>query len=213
MQKYYGQSAQDYYVAKCTKEKINGTFVEIGSNHPMGVNNTFLLEHKYGWSGLMIEYDDTFAHLYPSYRPRSKYLIRDATTINFREEFEKIGFPKNIDFLQLDLDVENRSTLTTLENLDTQVLEAYKFATITLEHDIYRGDYFETRKISREILSKRGYVIVFPDVHAGHPYGEHEDWYVHPDLVDMEFINKIKRTTSLKADEILKILDYYSNCP
>ena len=48
MQKYYGQSAQDYYVAKCTKEKINGTFVEIGSNHPMGVNNTFLLEHKYG---------------------------------------------------------------------------------------------------------------------------------------------------------------------
>ena len=32
MQKYYGQSAQDYYVAKCTKEKINGTFVEIGSN-------------------------------------------------------------------------------------------------------------------------------------------------------------------------------------
>ena len=127
------------------------------------------------------------------------------------DEFEKVGFPKNIDYLQLDLDVENRSTLTTLENLDKQVLDTYKFATITLEHDIYRGDYFETRKISREILAKRGYIIVFPDVHAGHPYGEHEDWYVHPDLVDMEFINKVKQTTSLKADEILKILDYYSN--
>jgi hypothetical protein len=211
MQKYYGQSAQDYYVIKCMKEKTNGTFVEIGSNHPIGVNNTYLLENRYGWSGFMIEYDNTFEHLYPIHRPRSYYMIRDATTINFRDEFEKVGFPKNIDYLQLDLDVENRSTLTTLENLDTQVLDTYKFATITLEHDIYRGDYFETRKISREILSKRGYIIVFPDVHAGHPYGEHEDWYVHPDLVDMEFINKVKQTTSLKADEILKILDYYSS--
>lgn len=210
MQKYYGQSAQDYYVAKCTKEKINGTFVEIGSNHPMGVNNTFLLEHKYGWSGLMIEYDDTFAHLYPSYRPRSTYLIRDATTINFCEEFERLKFPKNIDYLQIDLDVENRSTLTVLENMEKQVFADYKFATITFEHDIYRGDYFETRKLSREIFERYGYVRVFSDVHAGAPYGEHEDWYVHPELVDMTYINKLKQDTPLNASEIIKILDYHS---
>lgn len=211
MNKYYGQSAQDYFVEKVMKGKIYGTFVEIGSNHPIGVNNTFLLEAKYGWSGFMIEYNGEYVNEYKLYRPRSKYFIVDATTLNFREEFEKVNFPKNIDYLQIDLDVENRSTLTTLENMDKQVFDDYKFATITFEHDIYRGDYFETRRISREIFTKRGYVLVFPDVHAGEPYGEHEDWYVHPDLVDMDFVNKIKTTESLRSGEIVKRLDFYSS--
>jgi hypothetical protein len=210
MQKFYGQSAQDYYVEKVMKGKTFGTFVEIGSNHPIGVNNTFLLEHKYGWSGFMIEYNGEYINEYKLYRPRSYHFIRDATTIDFREEFEKVNFPKNVDYLQIDLDVENRSTLTTLENMDKQVFDNYKFATITFEHDIYRGDYFETRRISREIFAKRGYVLVFPDVHAGEPYGEHEDWYVHPDLVDMDFVNKIKTTESLRSGEIVKRLDYFS---
>jgi hypothetical protein len=211
MQKFFGQSAQDYFVIKCLKEKKQGTFVEIGSNHPIGVNNTFLLEYVHGWCGFMIEYNDQYVNEYKMYRPRSIHMIRDATTINFREEFEKVQFPKEIDYLQIDLDVENRSTLTTLENMDKQVFDDYKFATITFEHDIYRGDYFETRRISREIFAKHGYFRVFPDVHAGPPYGEHEDWYVHPDLVDMNFIHKIKTEESLRSDEIVKRLDFYSN--
>lgn len=210
MQKFFGQSAQDYFVIKVMKGKQFGTFVEIGSNHPIGVNNTFLLEHVFGWSGFMIEYDGTYINEYKMYRPRSHHFICDATTIDFRKEFEKVNFPKEIGYLQIDLDVENRSTLTTLENMDKQVMDDYKFAVITFEHDIYRGDYFETRRISREIFEKRGYKRVFSDVHAGPPYGEHEDWYVHPDLVDMDYINKITTDKVLRSDEIVKILDYYS---
>lgn len=211
MNKYYGQSAQDYFVIKCLKEKKGGTFVEIGSNHPIGVNNTFLLEAKYDWSGFMIEYNDEFIKEYKLYRPRSYHIIYDATKIEFLKLFEAVAFPNNVDYLQIDLDVENRSTLTTLENMDKEVFDTYRFAVITFEHDIYRGDYFETRRISREILERRGYIRVFSDVHAGPPYGEHEDWYVHPELVDMEFINKIKTEQPLQSGEIVKILDYYSN--
>jgi len=207
LNKFYGQSAQDYFVIKCLKEKRNSTFVEIGSNHPVGVNNTFLLECKYGWTGFMIEYKDDFINEYKIYRPRSIHMICDATQINMSEEFKKVSFPKENGYLQIDLDAENRSTLTCLENMDKQVFDEYKFAVVTFEHDIYRGDFFGTRRISREIFERRGYVRVFSDVHAGEPYGEHEDWYVHPDLVDMNFINKIKTDKSLRSGEIVKILD------
>ena len=46
------------------KNKTNGTFVEIGSNHPIAGNNTYLMESKFNWKGLMIEYDRSFEQLY-----------------------------------------------------------------------------------------------------------------------------------------------------
>lgn len=207
LNKSYSQCAQDYFVIKCLKEKRDSTFVEIGSNDPIGVNNTFLLEQKYGWSGFMIEYNGQFLEKYKMYRPRSIHMICDATQINFLEEFRKVSFPRDNGYLQIDLDVNNRSTLTCLENMDKQVFDFYRFAVVTFEHDIYNGDYFDTRKLSREIFERRGYVRVFSDVHAGEPYGEHEDWYVHPDLVDMNFINKIKTDKVLRSAEIMQILD------
>ena len=202
----HSQCAQDYFVIKCLKEKRNSTFVEIGSNHPIGVNNTYLLENKYGWSGFMVEYDGVFINEYKLHRPKSIHLIRDATKIDFLEEFEKVSFPKDNGYLQIDLDVENRSTLTVLEHMDKKIFDQYKFAVVTFEHDIYRGDYFETRRISREIFAKHGYVLVFSDVHAGEPYGEHEDWYVYPDLVDMDYINRIKTDKVMRRDEIIQRL-------
>jgi hypothetical protein len=110
-----------------------------------------------------------------------------------------------MDYLQVDLDVNNKSTLDTLMILDSTVFDTYKFATITFEHDIYTGDYFDTRNISRQIFKDRGYILVFPDVTV---YGDKpfEDWYVHPELVDMEYIQRIKMDKSLTCEEIRKLL-------
>ena len=205
---YNGYSAQDLFVIYSTNKKTNGTYLEIGTNHPINYNNTYVLESKYNWYGFLVEYSNEFTELYKLHRPKSYPIIRDATTINFLEEFEKVNFPKNIDYLQVDLDVDNCSTLTTLKNLNSQLFDSYKFATVTFEHDIYRGDYYNTRSISREIFNSHGYIRVFSDIHAGIYYGEYEDWYVHPELVNMDYINKIKTDTpSLLKDEVIKILE------
>jgi hypothetical protein len=113
-------------------------------------------------------------------------------------------FPKNIDYLQVDLDVNNRSTLDTLLLLNSTLFPEYTFATVTFEHDIYSGNFFDTRRISREIFARRGYELVFPDVSVYWQggYKPFEDWYVHPTLVDMEHINKIKSSESMNVDEI-----------
>jgi hypothetical protein len=200
-----GQVGQDAYVIHCLKHKKNGTFVEIGSNHYKYDNNTYLLEKIYNWRGIMVEQNTGFLSEYTKHRSRSCPVLRDATTINFKEKFETCGFPSAIDYLQIDLEVENRSTLTTLENLDSQVMDDYKFAVVTFEHDIYRGDHFNTRQVSRDIFQRRGYVRVFSDVANGVGV-QFEDWYVHPDLVDMEYINRIKTDTSLDWIDVMRII-------
>jgi hypothetical protein len=186
----YSQAEQDKFILNVLKNKENGYFVEIGSNHPIKINNTYLLENKYNWKGIMIEYDSSFLPLYKQYRPNSIHVINDATKVDYKNLFEINNMPTNIDYLQIDLEVSNGSTLETLQKLDKEVFDNYKFATITFEHDIYCSNFNNTREVSRQIFKNRGYYCVFEDIcHTNYPY---EDWYVHPDLVDMNYIQELK---------------------
>jgi hypothetical protein len=202
----FSQSNQDLFVSRIMKQKQNGYFLEIGSNDPITHNNTYKLEKEYNWSGIMVEYDRSFESIYPNIRPNSVYEINDARNVDYVDLLNKNNAPLNIDYLQIDLDVDNRSTLDTLLLLNNTIFDTYKFATITFEHDIYRGNYFDTQKISRVIFQNRGYILVFPDVKVfwENEYQSFEDWYVHPDLVDMDLINKIKTNESLNSDQIIK---------
>lgn len=191
MDKFNGQAEQDKFVLNVLKGKRNGYFLEIGSNHPIKINNTYLLENVYKWKGILIEFDQKFLPMYKEHRPDSVHIIEDATKIDYLKLFEDNNVPKNIDYLSLDIEPSNGSTLNTLINLDQIVMDKYKFSVITFEHDFFRKDWFETRKKSREIFDKRGYFRIFQDVNNNRddPY---EDWYVHPSLVDMDYINKLK---------------------
>lgn len=201
---FYGQAAQDYFVLKCLNQKENGFFVEIGTHHPIEINNTFLLEKKYNWKGILVEHDASFEGLYQAIRTNSTYYLQDATTIRFGDEFKKLNYPSTLDYLQIDLEAGNGSTLQTLENLHANTFDEYTFAVVTFEHDYYSGDYYCTRQRSRDIFEMRGYVPVYSDVkNGGQPY---EDWYVHPSLVNMEFIQTIQREESLEWTAILDIL-------
>lgn len=205
----YSQASQDIFVRKLTKNKYNGTFLEIGSNDPITHNNTYILESENNYKGIMVEYDVSFKPQYEIHRPNSIHILHDAQTVNYKSILDSNNFPKEIDYLQIDLDVDNRSTLNTLELLNNTVFDIYKFATVTFEHDIYTGNYFDTQQKSREIFEKRGYILVFPDVSIiyNNTFLKFEDWYVNPDLVDADIINKIKSDISLTHEKIVKILD------
>ena len=191
---YLGQATQDKFVLNILKEKKNGIFLEIGSNHPIHISNTYLLESKYDWKGIMVEFQPQFLPLYEEHRKNSFYVIDDATKLDYNFYFNQYNMPTSFDYLQIDLEVNNGSTIQTLEKLDNEVFDKYKFATVTFEHDIYNRHFdnvtFDnTRSKSRDIFKKRGYVCVFEDInHDNNPY---EDWYVHPDLVDMNYVNNL----------------------
>ena len=187
---YLGQAEQDKFILNVLKDKKNGYFLEIGSNHPYNINNSFVLEKNHNWKGIMVEYDSSFLPLYKEYRPNSIHIINDATQVDYKNEFEKNNFPLSLDYLQIDLEANNGSTIQTLKKLDNEIFDTYKFATVTFEHDIYHTNFANTRLESRNIFKKRGYFCIFEDINNKgiNPF---EDWYVHPDLVDMDYINKL----------------------
>jgi len=187
---YFGQANQDKFVLNILKEKRNGYFLEIGSNHPININNSYLLEKQYDWKGIMIDYDGSYLELYKIHRPNSIHIINDATKVDYKNIFEENNMPLSFDYLQIDLEANNGSTIKTLQKLDNEIFDTYKFATVTFEHDIYHTNFANTRLESRNIFKKRGYICVFEDINnqGVNPY---EDWYVHPDLVDMNYVHKL----------------------
>ena len=48
----YSQLGQDKWVLEQTQNKTNGYFVEAGATDGVSLSNTYLLESKYGWSGI-----------------------------------------------------------------------------------------------------------------------------------------------------------------
>jgi len=192
----FSQSAQDQFVLKVLDYKQNGYFLEIGSNHPININNSYLLEKEYKWNGLMVEYDRSFEELYKTYRT-SKYVIKDARQVNYIELMA--DFPKNMDYLQIDLEVTNGSTIETLEVLDKTIFPEYTFSVVTFEHDIYVGDHFDTRNRSREIFEKNGYTLFYSNVKNKNC--EYEDWYIHSSL------NKtFPKGDSMDYSEVIKLM-------
>jgi hypothetical protein len=177
--------------------------LEIGTNHPININNSYILEKTYGWTGLMVEYDRAYEKLYTQHRS-SPYVIQDARTVDYSGLFKKYQFPVSIDYLQIDLEVNNGSTINTLKRLEATVFPTYTFSVVTFEHDIYTGDHFDTRNTSRLIFERNGYVRVFSDVkNQGNAY---EDWYVYPANVDMDYVNSIKVGTPMEYTDIVKLL-------
>ena len=188
----------------------------------------------------MIEYDKKFLPSYLIHRPNSFYEINDARHVDYNGLFKKYNFPQNIDYLQIDLEVGNSSTLDTLKILDNTIFDEYRFAVVTFEHDIYANTsrHHKCRDESRKIFEKRGYVRVFSDVQNGYgvnrnvdsggfnihtlkkivninsefvpneslSYFPFEDWYLHPNLVNMNYINKIKSEYSQCCFDIIKTL-------
>lgn len=188
-----GQAEQDTLVLLLTNNKKNGWYVEIGSNDPIQYNNTYLLEKNFQWKGMMVEWDKKFLSSYKIHRPLAVHLMGDASRFNYQQLLKQYNFPNHIDYLQIDLDVDNQSTLQTLELFDKTIFNMYKFGVVTFEHDIYRGNFFNTREKSRKIFQKHGYKRLFGNVSVffENKWCEFEDWYAHPQLINPNLLQKI----------------------
>mgnify|MGYP007096636919 FL=1 len=176
----YGQSdsqqGQDNWVLNTLGGKKNGVYVEIGAGHPISANNTLILEQKFGWSGVSLEINKEMADLFRNTR-NNPCINTDAMAFDYWAYFANNNFPKQIDYLQIDID--DRPPNANLLGLIALPLAEYRFSTLTVEHGCVT-DYKNSRlrDAQRIILDSFGYRLIVQ--------GQDEDWWVDPKAVPYE---------------------------
>lgn len=187
----YSESFQDMFVLAATNGKQFGTYVEVGAGNPQYGNNTYLLEKDFGWTGVSFDIDENFVTAHANYR-LNPCIHADATQVDYKTVFSDSKFKKDIDYLQIDCDPPEVSYQVLLRI----PFDDYRFGVITFEHDAYATKGSNIRELSREFLTSKGYVLVADNI-APDEYRAYEDWYVHPDLVDKDTLNKLMSANGL----------------
>jgi hypothetical protein len=174
---------EEQFIIDILKEKRNGYYVELGAAHYSKGNNTYLLEKDYDWNGVSFEIVDSMRADFNLNRKNP--CMGDALSFDYVKYFEENNFPKQIDFLQVDIDggydpagrpVGNSHW--TLQGLIAVPLNKYRFSVITFEHDAnmyWRNT--SIRDAQREILDSLGYSLVRRSIF--------EDWWVDPNVVTL----------------------------
>ena len=182
--KYFGDSRQEEFVLNINKFKTEGYYVELGAFHSRIGSNTYHLEKDFNWKGVSFEIEESrrtefcFNRINPC--------LGDALDYDYMSYFKENNFPKQIDFLQVDIDGGYDPAqrpfgnhYTSLLGLISVPLNKYRFTVITFEHDT--NMYFRNsamRDAQREILDCLGYTLLVKEIH--------EDWWVDPTVVDID---------------------------
>jgi hypothetical protein len=188
----YSQAFQDMFALSILDGKKDGTYVEIGGDHGVIISNTYLLETQFNWNGVSFEIDPEKVNGYNSIR-ENKCICVDALTFDYTKLFEEKKFPKQIDYLQVDIE----PAWQTLNALKALPLDEYRFSVITYETDAYK-DGPDAGEEAMEILLSLGYQLVVRNVaNLNNPY---EDWYVDPQVVNPEIVEKFINSSRISKE-------------
>jgi hypothetical protein len=189
-------SDQEHFVLELLNKKEKGYYVELGAAHSVKGSNTYRLETEFGWNGVSFEIVPEL-HKEVSENRKNPCILGDATKFDYIKYFEENSFPNQIDYLQVDIDagyqINGRPAgnhYTSLHGLIAVPLNKYRFTVITFEHDA--NMYWRNtamRDAQREILDSLGYSLVVRQMH--------EDWWVDPEVVDLERYRKYFRWDTL----------------
>ena len=183
---FRAQFLQDMFVVTVLNNKEHGTYLEIGANHPSHYNNTFVLEKRLNWLGVSLEISSKHNAIWLNQR-KNKCLIADALTADYGALIDEYNLGNIIDYLSVDIEPP-QNTFDALKRIPH---DKVKFRVLTFEHDSYSGEEgLRIRSESREYLSNLGYHMVVNDI--GINGSSVEDWYVYPELVDMNRVDMLQ---------------------
>lgn len=182
MDQHRSFQSSDAFALDILDYKRDGYYVEMGSADPIKGNTTYVMEEKYGWKGVGFDLDPELAAKYNSVR-KNPCLIENAVKFDYRKYFQENNFPKQIDYLQIDIEAPMdqggrpaKDKGQPLLGLIALPLNEYRFSVISFEHEYlvyYKNQ--GVRDAQREILDSLGYSLV---ARIGH-----EDWWVDTNIV------------------------------
>lgn len=196
MGKYLGVSKQEKFALEMSDYKTNGSYVELGAYHSTDGSNTYYLEKDYEWSGVSFEIVEDRRNEFE--QNRTNPCFGDALKFDYLDYFKRNEFPKQIDYLQVDIDagydthIKPITPFTTLLGLITLPLTQYRFNVIVFEHDA--NMYWRlksSRDAQREILDGLGYTLIWKE--------EHEDWWIDCATIDHQLARRYFHENQLNA--------------
>jgi hypothetical protein len=167
------RDGQDLLVLMIFGNAHIGSFVDVGCYLPIIYNNTYLLE-KNGWHGISID-KRNFTEEWK--QRKTPFLIWDALSCDYQQLFNTYGLPKIIDYLSVDIDGQGHRFATLKKVFES----GHEFKLITLEHEACGGYELTERKVQREFLTERGYLMIASNVMCS--AGPFEDWWINPKYI------------------------------
>lgn len=150
------QCGQTEFVIEYFSGAAQLSYLEIGAQHPVILNNTFELESKYDWDGVSLELLDNWKSEWTELR-KNTLIVADA----LRFDFASLG-QTHFNYLSCDINPP-KNTFAALKKM---VECGLTFDVITFEHDYYTGVDMDVRGESRSFLQSHGYTLERSDVEA-----------------------------------------------
>jgi FkbM family methyltransferase len=200
------QLGQDFFVLAGTDFKSEGFFVEFGATDGRDLSNTWLLEKRFQWKGIVSEPARTWhASLHANrtchietacvWKESGSVVIfnetdsRELSTIAEFSSNDRHGPARasgrryrvpTISLLDLLAKYEAPKVIDYLsidtEGSELDILRAFDFDRHSFRIITCEHNYTPSREGIRELLTSHGYVRIFEDL------SKWDDWYVHPSL-------------------------------
>jgi len=199
----YSQVCEDAIAWKINNNKKGGFFIDIGCNSYTELSNNTRLLIENDWVGVSVDYMD-YSTTYQNEKNTTFFKLDATNLVELRMIYNSVfeydtykSIPNIVDFLSIDTDENSLKSLMCID------FEKYKYKCIVVEHDAYRFG-GALRDPQREYLLKHGYYHLVE-------INDFEDWYLCPDLIDVNEYNYLKELSHMKrpfSDEsIVKMID------
>ena len=134
VKKSYSFGGMDLLINYLYKNKFNGIYIDVGCNHPIVGNNTFLLYQK-GWSGINIDLNSHIIEMFNYFRPKD-YNVNSAIS-NSKGEADLFFYHERSAINTISKEIHN-SRKNTAE-------EIKKIQSTTLDSVIKDSPYFDKK--------------------------------------------------------------------
>ena len=181
-QKSYSFGGCDLLINYIFKSKKRGFYLDVGCQHPVSNNNTYLL-YKRGWNGMNIDLDPKNIRLFNLERPDEINICKCVSSDNSKKDlfFFHPGSPIN--------SLEKKTTKDK-SNFSLKKIKTFTLNSILEDHKIRDIDYFNLDVEGHEIDILKNFNIK----------------YYNPKVISVEFIDYQMKKLEFKNNNINHVL-------
>ena len=180
--KSYSFGGCDLLIDYIFKSKKKGFYLDVGCQHPVSNNNTYLL-YKRGWSGINIDLDPKNIRLFNLERPNEINICKCVSSNNSKKDLFFFHPGSQINSLE-------KKTIKNKSNFSLKKIKTFTLNSILQDQKIRHIDYFNLDVEGHEIDILKNFDIK----------------YYKPKVISVEFIDYQMKKLEFKNNNINRVL-------